>query len=84
VRINVLADSKFTEQETLRNIYCINDKYEILWQVTEVGSKPIDEFDAFIYIDKNARGELLASRFSGFQYQIDSDTGEAKQISFHK
>jgi hypothetical protein len=67
--------------EKISNIYCVNDKYEIIWQVNEINTNPPFKNDLFVYLDKN---EITADRFSGFEYRIDPETGEAKQIGFHK
>jgi hypothetical protein len=84
IRIDVSGDDDMPVDESNFNIYCITNDYEIIWQVTEVGSEPIDDIDMFVYLEKNDKGEILADRFSGFEYKIDPDTGEAEQIGFHK
>jgi hypothetical protein len=71
-------------EEICSNIYCVDDQYEIIWQVKELKTKvPFDD-DMFVNLSKNDTGEILARRFSGFTYQIDPDTGEAVQNGFSK
>jgi hypothetical protein len=84
VLIDVLADKSVLLKNKLSNIYCITNDYEIIWQVTEVGSEPIDDIDMFVHLGKNDQGEVLGRRFSGFEYEIDLGTGEAEQIRFCK
>ena len=84
VLIDVLADKSVLLEDKLSNIYCITNDHEIIWQVTEVGSTPVNDIDMFVYLKKNDQGDILGRRFSGFGYKIDPDTGEAEQIGFHK
>jgi hypothetical protein len=89
VAINVTENdgAKWTNDECNFNIYCIDQLYNIIWQVKETKTKPISIFgetDSFCYLGKDAKGEIIADRFSGFTYKIDPETGEAEQTGFHK
>jgi hypothetical protein len=84
VMIDVSEDKAMPAYESNFNIYCIDKNYNIIWQIKEVKTKPIDDADMFVYLAKNSDGEIIADRFSGFVYRIDPETGEAEQISFHK
>ena len=84
VGINVSGDQSLSDDEYNFNIYCVDRDHEIIWQVTEIGTTPIDGADCFVYIGKNDNGEFIADRFSGFEYTINPDTGEAIQSGFHK
>ncbi len=84
IRIDVSEDKNMSSEESSSNIYCVNDKYEIFWQVQDIKTKRPFEDDMFVYLGKNAKGEIIADRFSGFEYKIDPETGEADQMSFHK
>jgi hypothetical protein len=66
------------------NIYCVDPDYHIIWQVKEIKTKPpFGGRDPFCYLGQK-EGEIIADRFSGFEYRINPDTGEATQIGFHK
>ena len=84
VRIDVSEDKTLSPQESSSNVYCINNQYEIIWQVKEIKTQRHFDEDMFVYLGKNSKGEIIADRFSGFVYKIDPDTGEAEQIGFHK
>jgi hypothetical protein len=84
VRVDVSENGSLSADDSSSNIYCINNEYEIVWQVKETKTKRPFEDDMFVYLIQNNKGEILADRFSGFGYRIDPDTGEAEQIGFHK
>lgn len=84
VMIDVSGDKTVPFSEKVSNIYCIDNQYEIIWQVEEKKTIPPFQNDAFVYLNQNEKGEILADRFSGFEYKIDPTTGEAEQIGFHK
>ena len=89
LEINVTENDgvDWTTNECNFNIYCVDQDYNILWQVRETKSKPVSIFgetDTFCYLGKDANGEIIADRFSGFTYKINPDTGEATRTGFHK
>lgn len=84
VRIDVSEEKEMPVNESNFNIYCIGKNYEIIWQVKEIKTKPTDDSDMFVYLSKNQYDEIIADRFSGFEYKINPETGEATQIGFHK
>lgn len=89
VEINVTENdgTNWTTDERNFNIYCVDKDYNILWQVKEITSKPVSIFgetDTFCYLSRDANGEIIADRFSGFVYKIDPETGEATRTGFHK
>lgn len=89
VMINVTENdgAKWSHNECNFNIYCLDKENNIIWQIKELGSKPVSIFgetDSFCYLTKNAQGEIIADRFSGFTYKIDPKTGVAKRTGFHK
>ena len=84
VMIDVMGDKSISSFEKISNVYCIDKKNNIIWQVKEIGTKvPFDD-DGFVYLKKNEIGEIIADRFSGFIYKINPETGEATQIGFEK
>lgn len=84
VMIDVSEDKNMPEYESNFNIYCIDDQNNIIWQVSETKSKPIDSADMFVYLRRDSNDEIIADRFSGFTYKINLDTGEAVRTGFHK
>ena len=87
VEIDVSEDKGkgWSANEICYNIYCVDEHYSIIWQVKEIKTKPpFNGRDPFCYLGKNDKGEIIADRFSGFEYQINPETGEATRIGFHK
>lgn len=88
VRIDVShKNEKWSDNESDFNIYCIDSNYNIFWQIKEEKSRPaslFNEADPFYYLGKNAAGELIADRFSGFTYKINPEAGEAIRTGFNK
>lgn len=87
VAIDVSEDKGkgWSENEICYNIYCIDEYYNIIWQVKEINTDPpFKGRDPFCYLGKNNNGEIIADRFSGFTYKIDPETGEATRTGFHK
>lgn len=84
VRIDVSDNNNLPPDESSSNIYCVNKTYEIIWQVKEIKTKRPFEDDMFVYLGRNEKEEIIADRFSGFEYRINPETGEAEQVSFHK
>jgi hypothetical protein len=84
VKIDVMGDKNLSVNEQVSNIYCVDDQYNIIWQVREIKTNPPFPDDGFIYLNQNKNGEIIADRFSGFEYKINPETGEAEQIGFHK
>lgn len=79
-----VSEDNIKPSESNFNIYCVDDEYNIIWQIKETKSKPIDDADMFVYLGTDNENRIIADRFSGFRYVIDADTGEAVRVSFHK
>lgn len=84
VMLDLGGDAKITLNEKNSNIYCIHSGYRIICQVIEKKTKVPFDNDLFVFLEQAKDGKILADRFSGFEYQINLDTGEAIQIGFHK
>lgn len=89
VLINVTENdgATWTDKECNYNIYCLDEDKTVVWQVKESNSSPVSIFgetDCFCYMSKDQIGEITASRFSGYKYRINPETGEATRIGFHK
>lgn len=81
VSIDVAGDKSIPQEENNKNIYCINNNYEIVWQVN-VADTPFNR-DSFVNIEL-VNDELHARKFSGFEYIIDINSGIAKKIGWDK
>lgn len=81
IRLNVSGDKNISINDNNGNIYCINETYEILWQI----DAPNTDFerDSFVNIEL-INGKLLARRFSGFEYLINTTSGVAEKIGWDK
>lgn len=84
IMIDVSEDKPIPPDEGNFNIYRVDNQYNIIWQVKEIKTKPIDDADMFVYLGKDANEKIIADRSSGFTYEIDPDTGEATRTGFHK
>ncbi|WP_339049791.1 hypothetical protein [Rickettsiella endosymbiont of Xylota segnis] len=84
VMLDVMGDKSISISEKLANIYSIDQEKNIIWQVSEIKTKPPYDNDGFVYLSKNDQGKIIADRFSGFTYEIDPETGEATRTGFHK
>lgn len=86
VLVNTMGDKSLSSEshESQFNIYCIDEGGNILWQVSENRNPELLHGDTFCYLEQNKQGEIIADRFSGFEYRIDPETGEAIRIGFHK
>ncbi|QLH43880.1 MAG: hypothetical protein HWD59_15090 [Coxiellaceae bacterium] len=81
VRLDTMSDKSLSQDEANRNVYCIDDNYQILWQIE---NKPTGfEEDPFtnIKLDNN---ELIAKNFSGFIYKVDLRNGKIEGIDWNK
>lgn len=80
VLFDVMGDKQITNNELISNFYCIVKDYTVLWQVKEAKTQPPFENDGFAHLVKNEKGEIIADRFSGFEYKIDSITSNNPNI----
>jgi hypothetical protein len=67
----------------MRNIFCITDNNEVLWQVS-VDDNVVNATDTFMYVAISDNGNLNADTFFGTEYFINIETGHAKRIGWHK
>ena|SRR3990167_525555 len=86
ILVNTMGDKSISSdsRESQFNIYCIDENNNIVWQASENRNPEFLHGDTFCYLGQNEKGEIVADRFSGFEYKINPDTGEATQIGFHK
>lgn len=84
VRIEITNSSIISREDTKRNVYCINENYEKIWQIRHDPKCPHPNVP-FVDININIKGNaLIAKDFAGFIYTVDIDNGEAEVISWNK
>ncbi len=73
-----IPDSEFN-----RNVYRINAAGEFVWQIS---SPPSTRYARapFTRVWRTDTGQLAASRWDGFIYRVDFETGIATEIDFYK
>jgi hypothetical protein len=57
-----------------RNVFRVNEKGEVVWQVSDYGAIP--GLSTFTNIFFNEQGALVGYNFDGGEYEIDPLTGE--------
>lgn len=65
VILNVGGDKTLPQDEHNKNIYCIDDSYNIIWQIDAPSTG--FERDSFVYMGL-VGSQLTARNFSGFEY----------------
>ena len=84
VLLNFSGDKTISRDELNKNVYCINNNYEIIWQIKHDVEPGLFEREPFISLNFNGES-LIARDFSGFDFLIDLQTGEIKKtISWNK
>lgn len=66
-----------------RNIYCLNEADEVIWQVNP-SLAPKNATDCFISLNENSENTVSADRFFGDEFKIEIDTGRASHTGWHK
>ena len=82
VLIDISDRKDISMEENNANIYFLNQNSEIIWQI-KAKNTAFDR-DMFTSMEFNLQGELIASRFSGFEYVVDLETGIAKVSGWSK
>jgi hypothetical protein len=81
VLIEAPTDGSWLEVDCYLNIYCIDIFDEIIWQI----AAPVPKLSSDSFISFTLEGEVLkASRFFGGEFEVDIQTGVAKEIGWHK
>lgn len=68
--------------EKTRNIYCLDSSDNIVWQI-DPQLPPKSETDCFVSLT-NIDGKVIADRFFGDEFEIDSMVGTAIHTGWHK
>lgn len=84
VLVDTTEDSSLLNKLGMKNIFCINSEYEIIWGVSVDESDKTTLKDTFMYVDLTDPEELNADTFFGMEYKINLKTGEAKRTGWHK
>ena len=82
VLLDVLGVKNLSKQELNANIYCIDNDFNIIWQISVADTK--FDIDSFTSIKKTEEGKIRTRRFSGFEYEIDPEIGKAKITGWNK
>lgn len=82
VLLDVLGIKKLSNEELNKNIYCVDDDFNIIWIIDPEKTK--FDIDSFTSMKKATDGKIHARRFSGFEYEINPNTGEAKMSGWNK
>lgn len=84
-RIDVSEKSEdWSQDEIFANIYCVDGDYKIIWQVADSRGPLFPDGDPFCYLKRQENDDIVAVRFSGYKYKINSETGQATCIGFNK
>lgn len=65
-----------------RNIYKIDSDHNIIWQI-QPSKPPMFDNETFVYLNEEG-GKVTSQNFSGEEFEIDLQTGEARFIDWHK
>ena len=81
VLIDAPTNGTWPKADCYLNIYCVNSKNEIVWQITA----PVPKFDTDSFVSLELEGDTLsASRFFGAEFRVNIQTGIAEEIGWHK
>lgn len=81
VLLDVAGRKDIPVAESNANIYCIDDQGAVIWQIS--GPSPKMERDSFVSLRQTDEG-LRADRFFGAEFVVDSSTGVATEVGWHK
>ena len=81
VEIDVSDDNALSQEDNNLNMYCVDTDFNIVWRVNaELSPFP---GDYFVTLERED-GIIKASRFHGFEFDINEKTGVAKLTGWHK
>lgn len=82
VLVNTGGLRGISETEMTRNIYCLDSKGEVIWQVWPAiaAKRSTDRFTSLTRVGVR----ITADRFFGDEFEIDPDTGKATHTGWHK
>jgi len=64
------------------NVFCIDEAFNIIWRIKAEQTK--FKQDPFTSIKTDECGKIHTRRFSGFEYELNPSTGEAKISGWNK
>lgn len=82
VLLDVMGNKGITKKESNRNIYCVDENYQIKWQIKHE-ERPMLERNSFVHI-KCEENDFFALDFAGFTYKINTGNGDTKIMSWNK
>lgn len=81
VLIEAPTDNSWPKIDCFLNIYCLDATDEIVWQI----SAPNPRMDTDSFVDlRLENGALKATRFFGSDFEIDPQSGVAKEVGWNK
>ena|SRR3990167_10942412 len=84
VLVDTTENTSLQSKLGMKNIFCINNDNEVIWQISMNESDKSSLKDTFMYVDLNNTEELNADTFFGMEYKINVKTGETKRTGWHK
>lgn len=81
VLVDVAGRKDISPEESNANIYCINDRGEVIWQIN--APSPKMGRDSFVSLQQTPEG-IRADRFFGGEFIVDALTGVASEVGWHK
>lgn len=82
VLIDVPGDDSFNADDSNRNIYCIDNDFNVKWQVSDEGA--IYGIDPFVQIKLKENGLIEARRFFGNIFELDLKAGILRHTGWTK
>jgi hypothetical protein len=82
VLLDTAGKKEISKEESNRNVYCIDENYEIRWQIKHE-ERPMLGRNSFVHI-KCSENNFFALDFAGFTYKINIENGDTKIISWDK
>lgn len=81
VLIEVSEMPELNSHDHNANIFCIDNNYNILWQIDS--DEGLADKDSFVFAELS-ENTIKAHRFFGTQYFIDPLSGESKKVGWNK
>lgn len=81
VLIDVAGRKDISLEESNANVYCIDDRGEVIWQINAPPSNM--GRDSFVSLRQTSEG-LRADRFFGGEFIVDTLSGIASEVGWHK
>jgi len=87
VRLDTLGRKDINTEEKNRNIFCLNERGDILWQIQDPDTYPpgFPKSDSpFVGMRLTKDGKLRATSWDSHAYDVDIETGTLSNAEFTK